>query len=631
MRAALTALAAVWFGAAAEAREGCDPAAWSETDQAYWRAARAGVEEVSPYNDAGPFVSRLLGCAALADALPAKGLVMRGAKLGLLSVEHEAIAARFVCKDCRFGAIEAAGSAWARDFDITGSTIESGANFVGAEVKGAFIARAVRAKRPQEGPSIDLSGARVARSASLDDARIAGLVGLQDAVIAGDILARRMQTFGFDAGGASVGGDLDLSQALVVASPSLVGARVGGAARMFDFATTGTVRGAEFAVGGTLRLDRVAAAAIRMREAQIGENLSLNGALVDGAVALDKARIGGDLWIRAVDGQPAPQIGIWLAPHENALSLGNASVGGRVDIEGADIGAGLNLDAVRVAEDLWLRGMSRVGGKIDAVFARFGQNVDLSSAELGCVDATGAQIGGELRLGRPGEGRRSMPPRWRAEARMVLRNAAAAAWVDADGGVCDAPASWPDTVDLTGFEFARVGGLGGGAETSRERCGTHLGLLARQEPFSLDPYRRLADYLDAGGAAAAAREVRWAAKERQLVHAWEHGETLDAAALLAQRLFVGYGIYEHQVLGWIVGMILLGSVVFPRAPEARTSPIPLGFLYSFDMLLPFVSFRDAHDKIDFDSPFRFYLYFHKFMGWVFALFFASALGGLFAV
>jgi hypothetical protein len=609
----------------------CDPAAWDETDRAWWTEVRAGRGLSTGDRDAGAFVSRVLGCPALAGELPAAGLVLSGVRLDSLTVERETIAARFECRDCRFGTIRSAGATWARDLDLAGSTIDAGAGFAQAEVKGALNAREVRARGGPDGATIDLAGARVARDLWLDGARAAGLVSLRDAAIGGDLSARGLRTLEIDIGEAAIGGDLDLSGALSMASPVLVRTEVGGAALLSDLLTPAVIDAAEIAVGGPMRLDGAAAEAISLHDARIGGHLSLNGVHLDGAAALDKARIGGDLWMRRMDGGPRPEIGVWLAPQESALSLANASIGGRIDIEDADIAAGVNLDAVRVGEDLWLRGGSRVGGKIDAVFARFGQNIDFSGAELGCVDATGARIDGELRLGRPGDGPRSAPPSWRPDARLVLRNATAAAWVDAHGASCMAASSWPDTIDIAGFDFARVGGLGGGAETLRERCGAYLDLLRRQEPFSLDPYRRLADYLDAGGAAAAAREVRWAAKERQLAHAWEHGETLDAAALIAQRLFVGYGIYEHHVLGWIVGMILLGALVFPRAPEARSSPIPLGLLYSFDMLLPFVSFRDAHDKVDFESPFRYYLYFHKFMGWVFALFFASALGGLFAV
>jgi hypothetical protein len=65
--------------------------------------------------------------------------------------------------------------------------------------------------------------------------------------------------------------------------------------------------------------------------------------------------------------------------------------------------------------------------------------------------------------------------------------------------------------------------------------------------------------------------------------------------------------------------------------DGRKSEIPISIAFSVDMLLPFVQFRSRHSGIDFAGPVRFYLYFHKFMGWVCALFFVSALGGLFEV
>ena len=340
--------------------------------------------------------------------------------------------------------------------------------------------------------------------------------------------------------------------------------------------------------------------------------------------------IGGDLWIRTYEGAPPPTLGAEAEGEAAVLSLNNTQIEGRIDVSGGRFGGPVSLDAARVDEDVWLRRGSVVEGPIVAVYARIGQNLDLSGSRLGDIDATGSRIGGEVRLGAPNTA--SLPPPvWREGATLTLRNVEASAWVDS---VAESPAAcdqdgdpWPGAIDVIGFSYDRIGGLGGGSELIRERCDWYVGWLARQQPFSLDPYRRLAEHLDTGGRAAAARRVRWAAKERQL----DNAEGLEFWRLFFQKIFVGYGIFTYVVFVWMAAFVVLGRIVFSFAPEARSSPVPLGYVFSLDMLLPFLSFRRAHAEVDLESPFRFYLYFHKFMGWVFALFFVSALGGLFAV
>jgi hypothetical protein len=605
--------------AASGAAASCDPSAWRPGEAAAWAAALAGLPHAVAAGDAtdyAPFVAAVLTCPDLAGALPRPGLRLRGARIGRLDLAGRDIGAAFGCRECWIAALDARDARWARGLDL-GGAVAGTIDLRGAEIAGDLSLRGLSAAR-DDAVSVALDGAHLARAADLSGARLQG---------------------GFSARAARIGGDLDMGGAAVQAGAALDGATVGGGAT-FIRATVGGVLGAEGAViGGALRADALTAEALRMEGLRTGGAVVLSGATIAGAVDLDTARIGGDLRIRTFEGAPAPHLGVDGAAV--ALSLNNAHVGGRIDVAGARFGGGVSLDAARIAEDLWLRRGSAVDGPVVAVFARFGQNVDVSGAALGDVDLTGAAIGGELRLGAPAVAPRgSAPdggapglpaPDWRGDARLWLRNASATAIVDTGimdtGADCAAIDAWPGALDLSGFAYARIGGLGGDDERARERCGFHVAWLSRQTPFSLDPYRRLADLLDAGGRAQAARAVRWAARERQLAEA----EGLEWVRLGLQRIFVGYGIYSYTVFVWMIAMAVVGGAIFSRSPEARRSEVPLGVLFSADALLPFVSFRKAHDAVDFTSGYRWYFYFHKFMGWVFALFFVSALGGLFAV
>ena len=315
--------------------------------------------------------------------------------------------------------------------------------------------------------------------------------------------------------------------------------------------------------------------------------------------------------------------------------MNNANIDGRLEIARARLYGAISLDAVRVGEDIWLRDCSFVAGPVQMPFARIGQNLDLSTSVLRDVDATGSQIDGELRLGTTDNARLTAPV-WNEGTKFVLRNVSASAWVDASDSqtrrneTCPAvaaqPDPWPQRIDIIGFSYDRAGGLGGGTEAER-RDHWYVAWLDRQDPFSLDPYRRMAAFLRANGRDAAAKTVLYAGKERQLANA----DGLAKALLFLQKAFVGYGIHTWYILAWVLGLVLLGGVVFSRTDEAKERGMPYCVAYSADMFLPFVGLRKIHGQIDFHGPVRYYLYAHKLMGWVCATFFLSALAGLFEV
>lgn len=581
--------AALAGGCAEQSRAG-----WSETEAEAWAAlARGEVFDAEAYAPERlerrvlrpGFLRDLLTCHELTASLGQTGAAFDGAVVpGVLDLGLSDIAVRFSCTRCYLAGIAAANTHW----------------------RQALV---------------------------LDRSKVRGKLNFDLARFDGELRGRDLE----------VGGDIALNEVSIGRSLDLRGLDAKGALRMRNAA-----------VDGRLRLDGARLAALDLGGSAVGGQAILSGIRVEERAVLDGMALGDDLLLRSYDKGPKPVVGAafgeaeiarLIAGGESVLNLNNTRIAGRLEIAEATLNGPVSLDAVRVGEDIWLRDCSRVAGPITMPFARVGQNLDLSTTRLHSIDATGSQIQGELRLGALGSARLTAPV-WSEGAEFVLRNVSVAAWVDAadspvDGRkTCPPPAAasengvdhqdgaapWPPRIDVIGFSYDRAGGLGRGVEGQRnERW--YVDWLARQRPFSLDPYGRLARFLSANGRDAAADQVRFAGKERQLA---ESGG-LTKILLFLQKIFVGYGIHTWYVLTWVIGLVLLGSVVFARTPEAKAHRMPYCLAYSAEMLLPFVRLRRLHGDVEFQGSTRYYLYFHKFMGWVCSFFFVSALAGLFKV
>jgi hypothetical protein len=561
------------------------PDSWSATEKAAWQSLARG-EEFDALNFSPDridrrvirpsFIRDIIGCAELSELLSWNGVALKGAVIPeVLDFALLDVPVRVSCINCLLDKIDGRESRWRRSLILDDSKLRRGLDFTLARFDDEF-----HAQRLETRAGVQLDQVSVNRNADF-----LGMLSL---------------------------GPLSMRDGRVGEKLKLDGARLAG-----------------LDLGGT----------------RIGSQLVLSGIRVGKKAVLDRMDIGGDLLLRTYDNGPKPVIGGDYSSEdvqklvrngEYVVVLNNTTIGGRFEIAHARINGPVILDAIRVEEDIWIRDCSLVLGHIQMPFARIGQNLDLSTTVLQTIDATGSKIGGELRLGATGSARLTAPT-WYSKGRMVLRNASASAWVDSTGSgiprnkncppvkaLGDELDPWPTSIDIIGFSYGRAGGLGGGAERPHD---WYVEWLARQRPFSLDPYRRLADYLLTNGRVAAANQVLYAGKERQL----EESYGLTRIILLLQRTFVGYGIRTWYILAWVIGMILLGAAVFSKTREARTRKMPFCLAYSTETFLPFVELRKQHGEIDFAGGARYYLYFHKLMGWVCSLFFVSALAGLFEV
>ena len=134
--------------------------------------------------------------------------------------------------------------------------------------------------------------------------------------------------------------------------------------------------------------------------------------------------------------------------------------------------------------------------------------------------------------------------------------------VSSIGTFDDDSKSWPESgkLLLDGLVYERFSG--GAPKDAKKR----LDWLARQESFAPQPYRQLAKVLRNEGNDAGARRVL--AKRESLRRVYENRDLprhiqlsrLALSALL--RWTIGYGYYASSALWWLVGLALLGVVLF---------------------------------------------------------------------
>ena len=132
--------------------------------------------------------------------------------------------------------------------------------------------------------------------------------------------------------------------------------------------------------------------------------------------------------------------------------------------------------------------------------------------------------------------------------------------------------------------------------------------------------------LRAAGFPAKAKEVLYAGYLRE----WRE---LTGVAWFWQGMrwaIIGFGLYPQRSALWILFLVPLGTVIFAFEPQVRLRSMRAidRLIYSLDALLPFVTLRSEHNAFDLQAWPKYYLYFHKIMGYVLIGFLLSALTSL---
>jgi hypothetical protein len=346
----------------------------------------------------------------------------------------------------------------------------------------------------------------------------------------------------------------------------------------------------------------------------------------------------------------------------SGLDMTGSTFEGPVFLTGANVGSTLQmmrstfeslviLNAAKVTGIAFLSGGATFKGEVNLVSATIGSNLDFSAANYSmAVDLTGVRIDGELRLGSS-----SRPlARWGEGAALVLRNARCAAlqdWWQSDDNN-----SWPETLELEGFTYARFGGSSGeGREAYMQArpITAYTAWLDRVPTFSPQPYEHLAGLFREAGEPEKANAILYAAKERRrdaVSAALGECKSIGAYAgtwftwfgLCLLKWIIGYGFGGRyfRVLWWVGGLTLLGALLLFVFGSQPPESWPRLIFASLDQLLPIITLDKGHDILIFgnasadppETPQPYwvlvYFYAHKIAGWVLGSFLVAGLAGL---
>lgn len=494
----------------------------------------------------------------------------------------------------------------------------------GVHIEGAFI----------RGP-VDLSNGKIGSEVALVDSVLPGGLNLDRATI-DPLLNLNRSTIGFLRGErVSIVDNLWVRDATVTGPVNLLNAKLGNQiafddSRFADAVTLGgaslggdlVLSGAQFSrilrlegtrIGGSVSLlGAQLAEALLLERAQIEGDVRLSAGTFEGPVSLARANVRGDL-ILGMMPEALGQKRVPAAHFLRAVVLDRTIVAGNMDIRQTAFDLGIELPSLHVGGTLDASDASFAGpwvlsgATLDGTLNLFG--VKLSSLNLG-----GASVG-ELALGAPGR----TPPHWTdagTEVALSLRNAHV-------GTLQDTIGAWPREINLIGFTYDRLAGLGGRATAGELQPRSDewwKEWLARDPVYSPQPYRQLASVLALGGENDTADAVRLADRQRARAEAWQHHQWTNWALLTVLEFTVGYGIGSaaFRVVYWVVGLALLGGLVLWLAPSARRKGGFWCIGASLSRLLPVIELNPEFTEF-FNDPNR-----ERLRGW--QLIFFAVLG-----
>jgi uncharacterized protein YjbI with pentapeptide repeats len=544
------------------------------------------------------------------------------------------------------------GSSFASDLDMRSADFGGSINMAGCKFAGTITMELIEVGKNLMMPDnaefkvVNLLGAKIGGQINMRDSKFAGTVNMETTEIGQHLLMSEKAEFqDVNLLGAKIGGQIDMrgskfpgpvNMDTIEVTHNLLmhekasfqdvilrGAKIGGQIDM---------RGSKFA--GPVNMDTIEVTHnLLMREKASFQDVNLRGAKIGGQISITGSRFTGRLNMYSAE------VGKDLFMGEGAefgeVILQNAKIGGQIFMIRSKFTGGLAMGSTKVGGDVLARSsVFDENAEWSLVFAEIGSNLDLRRTIVTVLDLTGTRIGGELRLGTA---TLEDAQYWRKGSRMTLRNTEA-------GAVQDRRSSWPEMLELEGFTYRRLGGLGaeGEADIGKRNSAWFIEWLARDPTYSQQPYEHLAKVLRASGQGEKAGEVLYAGRERERLQlqkrllagdgspeAW-----VDFVWKSALHAVIGYGYKVHRAFYWIAAFVILGTVFIWRSRQLTRHRIATGTAgttpleYSIDMLLPIIELRKQHYDIDLTGATRYYFYFHKLMGFVLVSFLIAGLAGL---
>lgn len=411
-------------------------------------------------------------------------------------------------------------------------------------------------------------------------------------------------------------------------------------------------------IGGNLDISKSAfhqrgrPPALDLARAVIDQNMVCeNGSSIDGQMLLAGAKIGGSLWCAggrfdnvngiaieatgltigrdAVFGR-APGNGGFLAQGE--VVLDDAIISGSLLCTGGEFRnpgrVALAAKGINVTRDAAFRAAFTTDGEIDLSAASIGGNLDCTggwfgnpamsircdwaiikqSAKFGTgcyaageVSLAGAQITADLTftgvtLGATSPANaltlRNTSVTGQLGIHLATRPAAAIdlRWAKA-GQLDDQNAHWPDLVLLEGFVYQTIP-----SDAQDPQVKERLGWLAKNGRYVPQIYLQLATVYQAAGSDDESTRVAIAGQDARRKSQNTIGGRFKGFFWLLLKLTVRYGYRPLQILWWLIGLEVIGSVVFlilnnlhQFKPSSATVPDFNSILYTLDLLIPVAS------------------------------------------
>jgi hypothetical protein len=360
---------------------------------------------------------------------------------------------------------------------------------------------------------------------------------------------------------------------------------------------------------------------VDMKGSSFGSTLFMAGMQIHGSLFMEEASFAKvDLRGARIDGQ---------------VIMVDSTFSDTLDMGGLHVGDALNLERAQVTKD----------EEIHLTFAKMDSNLNISGSSLPSLNLTGTQIKGEFRLGS----NQNSSVKWREGAQLVLRNTAV-------GSLQDRQDAWPTQLVLDGFTYNWLGGLegDGASDLTRRDVGWFKEWLAKQQPYSPQPYEQLAGVFRKAGQTQKAKDILYESKERERT---EMASRLDWFWLTLLKIFIGYGYRTISCITlWVLVFTGIGTMmlriskdnpfnsvlgntpaIIPQRlynyfPRFLASWIEIYFpliSYSFDRFLPIIKLRESnYAKTELQGWLAYYFYFHQLMGFVLASLLIASITGL---